>query len=59
MGGMVRQDLSVLGMELCEGSDKQVLPGGVGVGDGMDVCGALRGVMLRSWGDGGEDEVSM
>lgn len=59
MGGMVRQDLSVVGMEPCESSDKQVLPGRVGVGDGMDVCGALRGVMLWSWGDGGEDEVSM
>lgn len=46
-------------MGLCQGSDKQVLPGGVGVGDGMDMCGALRGVMLWSWGAGGEDGVSM
>lgn len=43
MGSMVRQDLSVVGMELCEGSGEQVLPGGVGVGGGMGVCGALRG----------------
>ena len=56
MGGMVRQDLSVVGMELCEGSGASWR--GWGWGWHGRVWGAQRGDVW-SWGDGGEDELSM